>query len=419
MPGDKSIAHRALMLGALTREGLRIRRIPDSEDVRATLRCLRDLGVAVKKEAAGDWVVSGRGGSRPFAAASRALDCGGSATTMRLLAGLLAGHPFETALIGDGSLSRRPMTRLAEPLAAMGAEIRLSAGGVSPMEIRGRAPLRALTYRLPVPSAQVKSALLMAGLFSEGIVRISDPFGTRDHTERLLSWLSEGKAVRREGNAVCVGAAPLLGGATLTIPGDFSSAAFHLGAAALLEGSEVVVAGVGLNPSRTGFLDALRSMGARVELSDLTEEAGEMRGSVKVSYAPLSSIRLRAEQIPSLIDEVPILAVVAARARGESCFEGLGELRLKESNRLEGIARGLRAMGAEIELRGDTLLIRGPVCLQGASLQSLGDHRLAMALSVAALAAEGESVLDHDACVAASYPDFFSDLETLLRRIEA
>lgn len=413
VPGDKSISHRSLMLGALTRDGLTISHLSNGEDVRSTRRCLEALGVSII-EKSGVIVVKGHGGRQPLAAPSQALDCGNSGTTMRLMSGLLAGQPFESQLIGDASLSRRPMKRVAEPLSLMGAEINLTPTGCAPMLIRGQKPLRAVTYRLPVPSAQVKSAVLLAGLFSEGTVTVEDPFLSRDHTERMLSWLSNGKAVQVQGECISVHAAPLIGGSALTVPGDISSAAFWLGATLLVAGSEVIVQGVGLNPTRAGFLEVLREMGARIEILNPREEAGEPVGDIKASYSSLCAIDLSPEKIPSLVDEVPLLAVLAATAKGKTRLAGLGELRLKESDRLEGIAAGLRSLGAEIEIEGDSLLIQGPTRFHGAALKTLKDHRLAMSFAVAALAAEGEVSIDDDACVAISYPGFFKTLEDLL-----
>ena len=413
VPGDKSISHRALMLGALSLDGLRVRGLSNGEDVRSTRRCLEALGAKIDAGVA-SVVVRGRGKGEPFSAAKGPLDCGNSGTTMRLMMGILSGQPFESRLIGDASLSRRPMRRVAAPLMSMGANITLTAQGCAPLTVSGRRPLRSTTYRLPVASAQVKSAVLLAGLFADGEVVVEDPFFSRDHTERMLSWLSDGKALSRQGERIRVRPYDLQGGRELNVAGDISSAAFFLAGAAMVPGSDVVARAVGLNPTRIGFLDALREMGARVEMLGARSEGGEPVGDVQVRHAPLQGLRLSADKVPSLVDEVPMLAVLAATANGESVLEGLGELRLKESDRLEGIAAGLRALGAEAKVEGENLRILGPAKFKSASLKTLGDHRLAMAYSIAALAAQGPVTIDDDACVGISYPSFYADLGRLL-----
>jgi 3-phosphoshikimate 1-carboxyvinyltransferase len=389
VPGDKSIAHRALILGHLAEGGLRLTNLPGSADVDSTRACLSELG------------------------RSRELFCGDSGTTMRLLMGLLAGMPEEVVLVGGASLSRRPMDRAAEPLRAMGARIGLSPAGTAPVAVRGRRPLKPIRYRLPVPSAQVKSAVLLAALSADGETVVEDPFGTRDHTERLLGWLAPG-SVERDGPLVRLRPAPLRGDRSMGLPGDPSSAAFFAAAAALVEGSEVVLPGLCVNPTRMGFFEVLREMGALVELSAPRESAGEPVADVTVRWAPLRGVLVPAQRIPALIDEAPLLAVAAARAEGTTRIEGLAELRHKESDRLSGTTSALRALGAEVRLDGDALEVRGPVRLRGARVGTLGDHRLAMACAAAALTARGETLLSDADCVGKSYPSFFRDLETLL-----
>lgn len=390
VPGDKSIGHRALILGFLAEGGLKIANLPNGEDVRSTARCIE----ALKNNGAGG------------------LYCGNSGTTMRLLMGVLAGSPREAVLTGDASLSRRPMARVAEPLRAMGAEVALAAGGVAPVTVRGKRPLAALRYRLPVPSAQVKSAVLLAGLAADGETIVEDPFGTRDHTERMLAWIDPGR-IRRENGAICLRPGTLPGGKALTVPGDVSSAAFFLAAACAVEGSEILLPGVGINPTRTGFVEILREMGARIVMENRREEAGEPVADLRASHARLRAARVPASRAPSLIDEAPLLAVVASFAEGTTRIEGLGELSLKESDRLAGAAAALLALGAAARVDGDALEVCGPARLNGAAVETLGDHRLAMAFAVAALAAQGETILSDAGCAAVSYPGFFEDLGML------
>ncbi len=408
VPGDKSVAHRALMIGALSRKGLAVRNLPAGLDVASTARVLSGLGAGIRRDGANAVVAGGT-----LSAPAGSLDCGNSGTTMRLAMGILAGHPFSATLTGDPSLSARPMGRVAEPLGRMGAVVSLT-DGHAPVTVAGRRPLAPLATRLAVPSAQVKSSLMLAALFADGESRIEDPFGTRDHTERMLSWLAPDR-VRVEGDAVTVVPGAIEGGRTLDVPGDFSSAAFFLAAAAIVEESRLTVEGVGLNPGRTGFLAVLARMGADVAAVPVPAEGPEPAGSIVIRQTPLAGTRVTDREIPSLVDEIPILAVLATQARGETRIEGAGELRVKESDRLAGVAAGLSAMGGNVHLDGDTLVIhgQGPTPLTGAPVETLGDHRLAMAFTVAALVARGDTLLSDGECAAVSYPGFFADLARL------
>ena len=396
VPGDKSVAHRALILGALAEGRLVVRGLPSGQDVASTRRCLEALGVVIREQGAA-LVVEGRGPGG-LAAPAGPLDCGNSGSTMRFLMGVLSGHPFESVLTGDASLSRRPMERVAAPLRGMGAEIETTQGH-APVTVRGRRPLKGLRYRLPVPSAQVKTAVLLAGLFAEGETSVEDPFGTRDHTERMLSFLGRPGPLRSE--------------KALSVPGDPSSAAFLAAAAVLVPGSEVIVRRVLLNPGRLGFFEALREMGGRVSWERGGQQAREEVGDITAAAGPLTPLRLAAERVPGLVDEAPLLAVLCACADGESRLEGLGELRLKESDRLEGTAAGLRALGADARADGDALVVRGPTLWRPGAVETWGDHRLAMAFAVAALAGAGPVELSDAACAAVSYPSFFDDLGRL------
>ena len=410
VPGDKSIGHRALMLGALSAGELRIKGLPDGEDVRSTRRCLEALGVRIEGRAP-DVVVKGRGTERPLRAAKTALDCGNSGTSMRLLMGVLSGQEFDSTLTGDASLSRRPMLRVAEPLAKMGARIETT-GGHAPVRVHGRRPLKKGRHRLAVGSAQVKSAILLAGLWADGPTTVEDPFGSRDHTERMLRWLGGDGRLKVDGTTVTLAPGPLRSDRELAVPGDPSSAAYFLAAALLVPGSEVTVRGVCLNPTRLGFVDVLREMGADVAIRESSREP-EPVGDLTARHSPLRGVTVAAERIPSLVDEVPLLAVVAARAEGITRIKGAGELRHKESDRLEGTADGLRRLGVRARTEGDELVIEGPCAFKGAAIDTLEDHRLAMSFGVAALAAEGEVRLSDERCAAISYPSFFDDLRSL------
>ncbi|MFH2202663.1 MAG: 3-phosphoshikimate 1-carboxyvinyltransferase [Elusimicrobiota bacterium] len=411
VPGDKSIAHRALILGTLANGDFRLANMPEGRDVLSTRQCLESLGARIDGMGR-EMRIEGLG-LRGLQAPAQALDCGNSGTTMRLLMGVLAGQPYESRLLGDASLSQRPMKRVSEPLEKMGAGFALTDGGRPPVRVRGTHPLKPVTLRLAVPSAQVKSAVLLAGLYADGITRVTDPFGTRDHTERMLRFLSDGGIARRDGDAILVEPHLLATDKSLTIPGDISSAAFFAAIAALVPGSDLLLRGVLLNPSRLGFFAALREMGAVFQAVERGEAGGEPVGEIQINASSLTGIRLAPERIPALVDEVPLLAVVAAGARGETRIEGLAELRLKETDRLTGTVDGLRALGADARAEGDTLIVRGPARLKGASVQSRGDHRLAMAFAVAALRAAGETHIEDAGCVDVSFPGFFEELGRL------
>lgn len=408
VPGDKSIGHRALMLGALARGGLRVRNLPPGLDVRSTRTCLESMGARVTYSR-DEIHIEGNAPDSPLRTPYRALDCGNSGTTMRLLAGILAGRDFESTLTGDPSLSSRPMSRVAGPLREMGADIILSAGDKAPIRIRGRRPLKALRHTLQVPSAQVKSALLLAALCADGDSVVEDPFLSRDHTERMLAWMKARIRVERETIRLSPGG--LEGGGTLTVPADPSSAAFFLAAAVMVEGSELALPGVCVNKTRMGFVSVLREMGADIREEDAREEGGEPVADLRASFAALRAVRVAAQRIPSLIDEVPLLAVAASQAEGETRLEGLSELRHKESDRLSTTLAALQTMGVKARTEGEDLLIEGPCRLRGARIDTHADHRIAMAFAVAALAASGETTLSDAECAAISYPGFFADLE--------
>ena len=405
VPGDKSISHRAAILGGIARGVTRVSGFLRAEDCLSTLRCLRALGVVIQEQ--GD-VLEIQGG--PLAEPEDVLDVGNSGTTIRLLAGVLAGHPFHSVLTGDASIRRRPMARVAEPLRQMGARISGRRGGrLAPLAIAG-APLRGIAYTTPVASAQVKSAVLLAGLFAQGETSVTEPSQSRDHTERMLG--AFGVPVRRAGLTARVTGPATLRGAAVRVPGDLSSAAFFLVAGALVPGSEVAVADVGINPTRTGVLDILRLMGAHVEVRDEREDGGELVGTVVVRAAPLRGIMIGGGVIPRAIDELPVLAVAACLAAGETVIRDAAELRVKESDRVAVLARELGRLGADIAPQPDGLVIAGGRRLHGGRVRSGGDHRIAMALAVAGLCADGPVIIEDSACVETSFPGF----EAALRR---
>ena len=417
VPGDKSISHRAVLFAAMARGTSRLSGVLDSADVRCTIAAVRALGATVEEcgsdETGLSLAVTGWGPRGPVEPAGP-VDCGNSGTTARLLLGLLAGWPIQVTLVGDDSLSRRPMRRVIVPLAAMGASFE-SDDGCLPITIRGSSSPRALRYDSPHGSAQVKTAVLLAGLRARGSTSVQEPVLSRDHTERMLPVF--GVAVQSDQKARWCG---LTGPAQLAahdvaVPGDPSSAAFLLGAAALVPGSEVELVDVALNPTRAGAVGVLQRMGASIDVSPGAPLGDEPVGTLMVRHvAGLKATRVTADEVPSLVDEVPLLAVVATAAEGTTHFAGIGELRVKESDRLEAIAAGLSALGVTVRHGVDRLEVDGPGTLHAAPLDSLGDHRLAMAWAVAALAADGGVEIDRWDSVDVSYPGFAADLDRLL-----
>ncbi|MFN7898215.1 MAG: 3-phosphoshikimate 1-carboxyvinyltransferase [Synechococcaceae cyanobacterium] len=415
VPGDKSISHRALLFGAIAEGETRIEGLLPAEDPLSTAACLRAMGVAVSPIVAGDPVLVRGLGLDGLREPENVLDCGNSGTTMRLLLGLLAGRAGRHFVLnGDGSLRRRPMRRVAEPLARMGATIAGRAdGNLAPLAIQGR-PLRGAVIATPVASAQVKSALLLAALTAEGETTVIEPAHSRDHSERMLRAFGADLQVdTADPTRVTVRPGPDLRGMAVVVPGDISSAAFWLVAGAITPGSDLVVENVGLNPSRTGILEVLEQMGATVELLEERLVAGEPVGDLRVRHGALRPFAIEAPLIPRLVDEIPILAVAACCADGVSRIAGAEELRVKETDRLAVMARQLGAMGARIEEHADGLTVTGPTPLKGAAVDSETDHRVAMSLAVASLVAHGDTQLADAAAAAVSYPGFWEDLARL------
>lgn len=404
VPGDKSIGHRAVMLGAVARGETRIENLSRGADNSSTVAAFRRMGVEFRRED-GALCIEGRGwdGLRP---PQETIDCGNSGTTMRLLTGLLAGRPFAATLDGDGSLRSRPMKRVIDPLTRMGARV-AGRDGRAPLEIEGGG-LHGIAYSSPVASAQVKSAVLLAGLQARGETRFEEPHCSRDHTEIMAREF--GAAVESAGPEVVVRGGQELSGTRLKVPGDMSSAAFLAVAAAAVPGSDLCVRGVGCNPTRSGAMEVLRSMGADIEMTQVREENGEPVADLRIRGGRLEGAEVPADLAPRTIDEYPVLFVAAALARGCTLFRYVGELRFKESDRIAVMSRELAKLGVKVEERGDDVAVEGADRLRSASVESHGDHRVAMALAVAGLSAEGGVLLSGEECVGVSFPGFFESL---------
>jgi 3-phosphoshikimate 1-carboxyvinyltransferase len=401
VPGDKSISHRALILGSIAAGESRVRGLSTGADVRSTARCMRALGVEID-----DSVVRGVGMDGLNASAD-ALDCGNSGTTMRLLAGLLAAQGFASELRGDESLTMRPMDRVVAPLREMGAN-----ASWPPLEVGGKVPLHGIEYRPTVPSAQVKSAVLLAGLFADGPTAVLEPVGTRNHTELMLAAM--GADVKVGGRLVEIRPTGRLSPLDLEIPGDLSSATFWLVLSGLVHGSQVRIRNVGINPTRTAVIDLLRACGLAIAINGERSEGGEPVGDLEVGPAQaLRPMSVSGGMAAEMIDELPVLAVLASQLPGTSRITGAAELRVKESDRIAAIAEGLAAMGADITALDDGWVINGPRFLEGARVHSHGDHRIAMALAVAGLLADGTTEVEDAECVEISYPGFFDQLESM------
>lgn len=426
LPGDKSISHRAALIAALANGTSHISNFSTSLDCEATLSCLQALGVSVERE--GNRVrVEGKG-LRHLRSPATPLDCGNSGTTMRLLAGILAAQDFPTILTGDDSLNLRPMNRIIEPLQKMGAQI-FSLDGHPPLQITGSKTIRPISYELPVPSAQVKSCVLLAGLHAEGRTEVVERYGpTRDHTERMLQWFGAPIEIGSDNDKAEVRSAAVIGpasfsGRDVTVPGDFSAAACFIAAAALVAESEIEIQGAGLNPTRTQLLDILRALGTEIDIGSKKEESNEPAGNIRVRASNLRenvekdwSLTISGQLSAALIDELPVLAVVGSQLPNGLMIRDARELRFKETDRIAATARNLKAMGAAVEEFEDGLRVLGAAHLKGATLESFGDHRIAMAFTVAALLADGESEINDSECVSVSFPNFFEILESLVER---
>jgi 3-phosphoshikimate 1-carboxyvinyltransferase len=413
LPGDKSISHRYAILAALAKGTSEIRNYSSAADCKSTLSCVERLGAKIETS---DRLVRVTGqGLRGLKAPRRTLDAGNSGTTMRLLTGVLAGQDFASTITGDASLRRRPMRRIIEPLSAMGAQITSTDAGRAPLEIHGT-KLRAIDYSLPVASAQVKSAVLLAGLFADGETSIREPVPTRDHLELALREFGVRVAANKEGIRLQGG--PNLEAQNLTVPGDLSSAVFFIAAALILPDSSLTIHNVGLNPTRTRVLDFLIAMGAPIHIASLQSAAGELVGDLAVHHGSISGGEISGAQVAEMIDELPMLAALGPFTEKGIEIRGAQELRVKESDRIAALAESLGRMGARVEEFPDGLRVegRGAGKLRGAKIDPQGDHRIAMALAIAALGAEGATTIQDAECAAVSFPEFFKTIERMVQR---
>ena len=403
VPGDKSIAHRAVILGSIAKGRTQIFNLSGGEDNSRTVKAFRQLGVEIERDGPA-LCIEGKGW-QGLRAPGQAIDCGNSGTTMRLMSGLLAGCRFHSELDGDGSLRQRPMQRVIEPLGRMGAKIRSkNNNGLAPLEIDGGG-LHGIEYQMPIASAQVKSAILLAALQAKGRTAVIEPQRSRDHTEVMLRGF--GAQLGIDGTKIELEGTQELTGQEVRIPGDISSAAFFLVAAAIVPGSDVTIRNVGCNATRDGIIEILQRMGASIERFNARSEAGELVADLRIKGSALHGIEVGAEWVARTIDEYPILAIAAARASGQTTFSDIKELRYKESDRIAAMTEGLRRLDVEVQEQADSMTIHGAKTLRGAQVRSLGDHRVAMSFAVAGLVADGAVVIDDAACADTSFPTFF------------
>jgi 3-phosphoshikimate 1-carboxyvinyltransferase len=409
VPGDKSIGHRAVIFASSAHGQSRIFNLSGGEDNLRTVQAFKDMGVKIRSE--GDCLFIEGNGWEGLSAPGATIDCGNSGTTMRLLSGVLAGRPFASRLDGDSSLRRRPMQRVIDPLGRMGARIVSREGkGLAPLEIEG-GHLKFIDYKMPVASAQVKSAILLAGLQASGMTTLEEPQSSRNHTELMIKGF--GGEAKISGRSVTVAGGQTLYGREVRIPGDISSAAFFFAAAAMIPGSEIIVRSVGVNPTRDGVIEVLRRMGANIQLFNERIETGEPVADVKVNGGELKSVVIGPELAARTIDEYPVLTVAAAVAAGVTRISGVKELRYKESDRIATMTEGLRRLGVEVDEQEDGMTIRGGRPLEAASIKTYGDHRVAMALAIAGLSAAGGVEMDDAGCVDISFPGFFEILQRI------
>ena len=408
VPGDKSISHRAVILGAIAKGKTRVKGWLDADDVRRTIQAFQMLGAEIKVS---DELVINGCGEKGFKPARDAIDLGNSGTSIRLISGVLAGQPFESVLTGDETLRKRPMKRIIEPLRRMGAEIESEEDGYAPLRIKGGG-LKGIEYNLPVASAQVKSSILLASLFAKGKTKITEPSLTRDHTENMLIYF--GAFLAKDGLQIEFPCGQELSGKDIEVPGDISSAAFFIISGLIVPGSEILIKGVGLNPTRSGILDALRGMNAKIKILNERLVSGEKVGDILVRSQELKAVEIKGDLVPRLIDEIPILSIAATQAKGTTVFRDAKELRVKESDRIHSMTEELKKMGAKIEELDDGMVIEGGTVLKGAEVNSHKDHRVAMSLAVAGLIAEGKTVVKDISWVETSFPEFFNKLNKLV-----
>ncbi len=410
VPGDKSISHRSVMLGSIAKGDTHVTGFLTGEDCLSTIACFKKLGIDIEIDGT-NVTVHGKG-LNGLSAPTETLDVGNSGTTLRLISGILAAQPFSCRITGDKSIQKRPMGRVATPLSLMGGKITSenSEKLTAPLNIEGQ-HLKAMEYTLPVASAQVKSAIILAGLYADGITKITEPEATRDHTEIMLNYL--GADIKREGNTIIVTPVKELTGKDISVPGDISSAAYFIAAALICKNSEVIIKNVGVNPTRTGIITAFNAMGADIELINERIVCGEAVADIKAKTSKLHGKVIKGDIIPKLIDEIPVIASVACYAEGETVIADAQELKVKESDRIKTMATELRRMGADITETDDGMIIRGGNPLHGAVCESYDDHRVAMSIAIAALGAEGNTEIKNPECVDISFPNYYSLLDSL------
>lgn len=407
IPGDKSISHRGLILGALASGTSEVIDILEGEDVQSTAKCLKQLGVKISK-IDNRTIIEGIG-AKGFSEPESDLDCGNSGTTMRVMMGVLAGESITATLTGDVSLNKRPMKRVSAPLKQMGADFKLTNENFAPLVVTGK-KIKAIDYELQIASAQIKTAIIMAAINAEGTTRITGEIGSRDHTERLLPHF--GVKISVTDKEISIAGGQKLTPNTVKVPSDPSTAAFWIGAASIIPGGSIEMENVSLNPTRIGFIYALQRMGAEIE-TEVVTALPEPVGKIRVRFKGLKGGSIHKDEVPSLIDEIPLIAVLATQSHGVTEVRGAEELRVKESDRIEAVATNLRAMGCEIETYPDGFKIQGPQKLKGADIQTFHDHRIAMAFTIAGLVADGETIIHDSECVAVSYPNFYETLKEL------
>jgi 3-phosphoshikimate 1-carboxyvinyltransferase len=411
IPGDKSISHRSVMFGSIAHGETQVTNFLPGEDCFSTISCFRKLGVTIE-EADNQLRIIGKG-FEGLIEPSEVLDVGNSGTTIRLLMGILAGRPFFSSLVGDESIGKRPMTRVTNPLSEMGAKIDgRKDGSFTPIAIRGGG-LKPINYHLPVASAQVKSALILAGLQAEGQSTIIEPEETRDHTERMI--IKFGGEIHKDNQKIIVKGGQKLTATTIQVPGDISSAAFFLVAGAIIPNSEIVLKDVGLNPTRTGIIEVMKKMGADLEIVQNKETLFEPSGDLIIKTSELKGTVIEGNLIPKLIDEIPIIALLATQAEGTTIIKDAEELKVKETNRIDTVVQELKKLGARIEATEDGMIIHGKSKITGGTVSSHGDHRIGMMLAIAALLCENEAELENPEAISVSYPNFFSHLNSLIK----
>ena len=411
VPGDKSISHRSLILGSISQGETRVYNLLNSLDCLRTLECMQALGVKIELDENNSVNIKGKG-LYGLQEAKGILDVGNSGTTIRLLTGLLSGQNFYSVLNGDNSIRKRPMKRVVQPLRLMGADIwGREDGHFAPLSIKG-SKLNPFQYTLPVASAQVKSALLLAGLYATGETVIREPLSTRDHTERMLEIMRAD--IKISPPEIKIKGGKELKSTEIFIPGDISSAAYFIAAASILRDSQIIIKQVGVNPTRTGVIEILKKMGTKIDILNYQIKSNEPQADLMIEYSKLKGVEIKKENVPFLIDELPLIAVVATQAQGKTVVSGARELRVKETDRIKAIVSELKKMGADIEERKDGFTVNGPTRLQGAVCESYNDHRIAMSLAVAALLAEGKTVIKTSECIDISFPGFEKTLQKLI-----